>query len=298
MSSGRMSSRQSDGAKLKMMMSRRGCIAAFISACLLAAGGHFALADEPIEIFDAHLHYNWEPKPFYQLDEVLALFKKHRVTGILATSRPNSGTHALVGAKSDGLQVVPFIRPYRVRPDIQTWFNDPVIFELVQEEFKRGYYRGIGEFHLSGGAADTEWVKKTVDFAVANNLYLHAHADEAAVEILMRHNPKAQIIWAHTGFGLSENRVAALLAKYPKLWGELSYRSGITDAAGKLTPEWRALFERYPDRFLLGSDTWVPERWAAYGEIMAGYRAWLAQLPPKAAAQIAHGNARALFAAP
>jgi len=30
---------------------------------------------------------------------------------------------------------------------------------------------------------------------------------------------------------------------------------------------------------------------------MAGYRAWLAQLPPKIAAQIAHGNARALFGA-
>jgi hypothetical protein len=295
MPSGRMSWRRSDGAGPKMS-SRRGCIAALIAACLLALINDRARADERIEIFDAHLHYNWEPKPFYQLDEVLALFKKHRVTGILATSRPNSGTHALVGAKADGLQVVPFIRPYPVRPDIQTWFKDPVIFDLVQEEFKRGYYRGIGEFHLSSGDADNEWVKKTVDFAVANNLYLHAHADDAAVEILMRHNPKAQIIWAHTGFGLSGDRVAAMLAKYPKLWGELSYRSGITEGGGRLTAEWRALFERYPDRFMLGSDTWVPERWASYGEIMAGYRAWLAQLPPKAAAQIAHGNARALFA--
>lgn len=297
MSSGRVSWRRSDGA-VPEMMSRRGCITALIAACLLAGSSHRAPADEPIEIFDAHLHYNWEPKPFYQLDEVLALFKKHRVTGILATSRPNAGTHALAGAKADGLQVVPFIRPYRVRPDIQTWFKDPVIFDLVQEEFKRGYYRGIGEFHLSSGDADSEWVRKTVDFAVANNLYLHAHADDVAIEILMRHNPKAQIIWAHTGFGLSGERVAAMLAKYPKLWGELSYRSGITEGGGKLTPEWRALFERHPDRFLLGSDTWVPERWASYGDIMAGYRAWLAQLPPKVAAQIAHGNARALFATP
>jgi hypothetical protein len=270
--------------------------AAIIAAVtLIAVAGNRALADEPIEIFDAHLHYNWEPKPFYQLDEVLALFRKHRITGILATSRPNTGTHALVDAKAEGLQVVPFIRPYRVRADIGSWFNDPVIFDLVRDEFKRGYYRGIGEFHLSGKAADTEMVKKTVDFAVANNLYLHAHADDEAVEILMRHNPHARIIWAHTGFGLASDRVAAMLAKYPKLWGELSYRGGIVDGSGKLTPEWRALFERYPDRFLLGSDTWVPERWASYGEIMAGYRAWLAQLPLPVAKQIAHGNARALF---
>ena len=268
------------------------CIALVLSAVFPAR------AAEPIEIFDAHLHYNWEPKPYYQPDEVLALFKKHRITGILATSRPNTGTHALVDAKGEGLWVVPFIRPYRVRPDIQTWFNDPIIFELVQDEFKRGYYRGIGEFHLHGKAAESEWVKKTVDFAVANNLYLHAHSDDEAIEILMRHNPKAQVIWAHTGFGLSTDRVAAMLTKYPKLWGELSYRSGIVDGSGKLTADWRNMFEKYPDRFLLGSDTWVPERWASYGDIMAGYRAWLAQLPPKIAEQIANGNAKVLFAGP
>jgi hypothetical protein len=273
-----------------------GRIAALAALVLVAASGRLAVADEPIEIFDAHLHYNWEPKPYYQPDEVLALLKKHRVTGILATSRPNTGTHILMDAKADGLQVVPFIRPYRVRADIGSWFNDPVIFDLVQDEFKRGYYRGVGEFHLSGNAAGTDLVKQTVDFAVAHDLYLHAHADDEAVEILMRHNPRARIIWAHTGFGLDSRRVAAMLDKYPKLWGELSYRGGIVDGAGKLTPEWRALFERYPDRFLLGSDTWIPERWAAYGEIMAVYRGWLAQLPPAVAKQIAHGNARALFA--
>jgi hypothetical protein len=281
------------GSAMRFLLKHAAIVAA---VTLSVAAGDRAFAEEPIEIFDAHLHYNWEPKPFYQLDEVLALFKKHRVTGILATSRPNTGTHALMDSKAEGLQVVPFIRPYRVRADIGSWFNDPVIFDLVQDEFKRGYYRGIGEFHLSGKAADTEMVKKTVDFAVANNLYLHAHADDEAVEILMRHNPRARIIWAHTGFGLASERVAAMLKKYPKLWGELSYRSGITDGSGKLTPEWRALFERYPDRFLLGSDTWVPERWASYGEIMAGYRGWLAQLPAAAAKQIAHGNARSLFA--
>jgi hypothetical protein len=271
--------------------------AAALLAALVVAPAH---SDDRIEIFDAHMHYNWEPKPYYQPDEVLEVFRKNRVTGILATSRPNTGTHVLMDGKASGkvgdLQVVPFIRPYRVRADIGSWFNDPVIFDLVQEEFKRGYYRGVGEFHLTGKAADTEMVKKTVDFAVANNLYLHAHADDEAVEILMRHNPRAQIIWAHTGFSLAPDRVAAMLIKYPKLWGELSYRSGIVDGSGKLTPQWRVLFERYPDRFLLGSDTWVPERWASYGDIMDGYRAWLAQLPPAVAKQIAHGNARALFA--
>lgn len=270
-------------------------IASLAGALLLLCAGPRANAADRIEIFDAHLHYNWEPKPYLPLQDVLALFRKHGVTGILATSRPNLGTHALVAAKAEGLWVVPFIRPYRIRADIGSWFNDPAIYDLVIEEHKRGGYRGVGEFHLTGRAAASDWVRKVVDFAVANNLYLHAHADEEAVEILIGHNPKSRIIWAHTGFSLAPERVAALLDKHAALWGELSYRGGIADDNGTLTPAWRALFERYPDRFLLGSDTWVNERWANYGAIIAGYRRWLAQLPPEIAAKIANGNAKALF---
>ena len=275
-------------------MLRRAPIA-LIFVAILAVFAAPVRADDRIEIFDAHLHYNSEPTPFYSLDRVLALFREHRVTGIIATSRPNDGTRALVAAKPEGLWVVPFIRPYRVRADIQSWFSDPVIFELVQEEFKRGYYRGIGEFHISGRAAAGDWVKKTVDFAVANDLFLHAHADAEAVEILMGHNPKARIIWAHTGFSLEAERVAAILTRFPQVFGELSYRGGIVDGGGKLTTEWRNLFTKFPDRFLLGSDTWINERWATYGDIMAGYRVWLAQLPKDVAEKIANGNAKRLF---
>lgn len=254
-----------------------------------------ATADEPVEIFDAHLHYNWEPNPHFQLADVIALFKRNRVSGILATSRPNTGTHALVDAKADGLWVVPFIRPYRIRADIMSWMGDPTIYELVKEEYGRGYYLGIGEFHLSGNAAANEWVRRIVDFAVEKELFLHCHCDAEALEILYRHNAKARIVWAHSGFSLEPERVAALLEKYPQLWGELSYRSGITDGAGQLTSDWRALFERHADRFLIGSDTWISERWASYDRILLDYRQWLAQLPPAVAAKIAHGNARALF---
>ncbi|MBN8981977.1 MAG: amidohydrolase family protein [Rhizobiales bacterium] len=274
-------------------------LSAVAFAALVAANASCSAAEDPIAIFDTHMHYNWEPKPYYTVDEVIGVFKKNNVTGILSTSRPNTGTVALMDAKANGktgdLFIVPFIRPYRIRADIQTWFTDPTIFDLIQEEYKRGYYRGIGEFHISGKAAGGAWVKKTVDFAVEHDLYLHAHSDDEAVEILFSHNPKAKIIWAHTGFGLSHERVAEMLTKYPMLWGEMSYRSGIT-SGGRLTPEWRALFTKFPNRFLLGSDTWIPDRWASYGEIMSEYRGWLAQLPPEVAAKIANGNAKRLFA--
>lgn len=261
----------------------------FSSQCAAQAPTH------GIPLFDAHLHYNWEPKPLYPVEKVLSLFREHNITGILATSRPNDGTRALVEAKPKGVWVVPFIRPYIVRSDIQTWFNDPKIFELVQSEYKRGYYRGIGEFHLTGNAAATDWVKRTVNFAVEHGLFLHAHADDEALEILFGHNPGASIIWAHTGFGTSPEKVARYLERYPKLMGELSYRYGITEGDGRLTEEWKRLFLKYPDRFLVGSDTWINERWTSYGSIMNEYRGWLAQLPRDVAEKIAFRNAERLF---
>lgn len=268
---------------------------AIAALAALTLGSLLTRAAEPIEIFDAHLHWNWEPKPHFSLSEVLELFKRNRVTGILATSRPNDGTHALVAAKAEDLWVVPFIRPYRIRADIVSWMGDPSIHQLVLEEFKRGYYRGIGEFHLAGKAAANEWVRRTVGFATENSLYLHCHCDAEALEILFSHDSKARIIWAHTGFSLDSVRVGELLASYPALWGELSYRSGITDATGRLTSTWRELFMRHGDRFLIGSDTWIADRWANYDAIIAGYRAWLGDLPPDVAQKIAHGNARRLF---
>jgi hypothetical protein len=234
-----------------------------------------AQAQQQIEIFDAHLHYNQEPKPFYSLDQVRDVFRRNVITGIVATSRPNKGTHELVDAKWSELKVVPFIRPYRVRNDMQTWFNDPTIFELIKEEYARGYYRGIGEFQIYGKSAQSDWVKKMVDFAVGRNLYLHAHCDEEALLILFGHNPKAKIIWAHTGFSVSPARVAGLFDDHKDtLWGELSYREGITGGDGKLTSEWGNLFARYSDRFLLGSDTWINERWFGYDTIFKEYRGW------------------------
>jgi hypothetical protein len=252
-------------------------------------------AAQQIEIFDAHLHYNQEPNPLYTREAVLEIFRRNGVTGILATSRPNKGTHQLMETKTPGLWVVPFIRPYRQRADIQTWFNDPSIYELVLDEYKRGYYRGIGEFHIYGKSAASDVVKKIVNFAVERNLYLHAHCDEEALLILFAHNPKAKIIWAHTGFTTAPARVAELFDAYPALWGELSYRSGITNGEGSLSGEWRSLFAKYSDRFFLGSDTWINERWLSYDAIMRGYRGWLAQLPPDQAKRIASGNAKRLF---
>jgi hypothetical protein len=271
---------------------RRLFASVLVSALAFVPG---ALAQPALKIFDAHLHYNQEPNPTFTLDQVLAIFKRNGVSGILSNSRPNKGTHQLVDSKAPGLWVVPFIRPYRTRDDVQGWSSDPAISELIESEYKRGYYVGVGEFHIYGPAAERPVVKHAVNFAAERDLYILAHCDEQALLTLHRHNPKAKIIWAHTGFSTPPARVRELLQTYPALMGELSYRSGITDGAGKLAPEWRDLFASHSERFLLGSDTWIPGRWESYDQIMSGYRSWLAELPADQARRIAHGNAERLF---
>jgi predicted TIM-barrel fold metal-dependent hydrolase len=276
-------------------MGRPSKLLVLVTVLTVNLGASGVSSNQAIPIFDAHLHYNAEPKPYYPLEQVLALFRRLNVTGVLANSRPNDGTRALVEAKPRDLWVVPFIRPYSVRDDIQTWFDSTKTDELVLNEYKRGYDKGIGEFHLYGDQGLTPVVRRVVETAVRDNLFLHAHTDEAALEILFKHNPNVRVIWAHTGFGTPTKQVETYLKRYPSLICELSYRSGITDAQGNLTPEWRALFTTYPDRFLVGSDTWTDSRWQGYAEIMAEYRAWLGQLPADVAAKIAYQNAQQLF---
>ena len=104
-------------------------------------------------------------------------------------------------------------------------------------------------------------------------------ATRTALLLLFGHNPKARIIWAHTGFSTAPARVRELLETYPGLMGELSYRGGITERAASCRPTGATLFARHSERFLLGSDTWINERWFAYDGIMKTYREWLAQLP-------------------
>jgi predicted TIM-barrel fold metal-dependent hydrolase len=249
-------------------------------------------------LFDAHLHYNDDAREPYPVGAVMELFAKNGVKAILANSRPNDGTRALVEAHRKaprpGFHVVPFIRVYRDRSDYGTWFGRPEVAQMIEDEHGRGYYRGIGEFHLAGAEADTAVVKRIVDFAVAKGLLLHCHCDPPALETLYRHNPAARVIWAHTGFTTPLAEVEALLAKYPQLWGELSYRWDVVEGR-TLTAEWKAFFTKRADRFLAGSDTWVNQRWQSYPEIIAYYRVWLGQLPPAAASRIAWRNAAALF---
>ncbi len=281
-----------------------------LALCALAASA--AAADYTGPLFDAHLHYNEEAwnglAGPHSPEDVLARMQRSGVRAIVANSRPNDGTRSLASspqARQAGVAVVPFVRLYRNRADYDNWYRDPAIYEMVETELARGTalgpYRGIGEFHLHDSAnANGPVARKLMALADDKGLAVLAHVDDAAIDLLMANTAsrghKTRLIWAHTGIGGAPvARVDQLFARYPLLMGELSYRPGLTCESGTLCPEWRALLAKYPGRFMVGSDTWVNQRWQYYEETMKGYRTWLGELPPALARRIAWDNAADLF---
>lgn len=285
---------------------------ALLLAALLGVAPWAGAADYTGPLFDAHLHYNeeaWDGRQGpHPVADVLARMQRNGVRAIVANSRPNDGTKSLAQApetRRAGVTVVPFVRLYRNRADYTAWFRDETIYEMVQAELARGTaagpFRGIGEFHLYDSAnANGAIARRLMILAEEKDLAVLAHVDDVAIDLLMAHTPSQgrnlRLIWAHTGIGgATPARVDALFARYPRLMGELSYRPGLTCENGKLCPEWRQLLLKYPTRFMIGSDTWVNQRWQYYDDLMQGYRAWLGDLPPDVARRVAWDNGASLF---
>ena len=211
------------------------------------------------------------------------------------SSTPDDGTIALYERAPE--IVIPILRPYRGPGELATWTRDGTVVAYLMSRYRPGVHRGIGEFHLGPGEADLPVVRQVVAMAVREDLVLHAHADARAAEELLRIDPRARVLWAHAGLGEGAATVGALVDRYPRLLVELALRSDVAPG-GELDPEWRALFLRHPDRFMYGTDTWVPERWNALVDSAESARMWLRDLPEDVARAIAYGNAERVFAAP
>jgi hypothetical protein len=264
------------------------------AAMLLALAGPGLARAADLPIVDAHVHYSHDAWAVVPPREAVAILRKAGVKRALVSSSNDDGTQKLLAEAPD--IIIPELRPYRTRADLGTWVRDDAIVAYVEERLRRHRYVAIGEFHLYGADADLPVPRRIVELARQYGLMLHAHSDAEAVERLFRLDPGARILWAHAGFERPE-RVREMLRKYRNLWADLAFR---TDHApgGKLAPEWREAFLEFPDRFMVGTDTFVPERWHFVPEHAAWSRAWLAELPPEVAERIAWRNGEAVLGAP
>ncbi|MGQ0663909.1 MAG: amidohydrolase family protein [Pseudomonadota bacterium] len=142
-------------------------------------------------------------------------------------------------------------------------------------------------------------------------------ATMGALERLLAHNPKAKIVWAHGGSdpigGMTPGAIGRMMDTHPNLY--VSIRVGPAQAPmqnkalvgrGTLDAAWAALLNRHPDRFVIGTDSFVPSpaiKGGGPGLTFAEKRIptlqatvqFLSLLPPDVAPKIGRDNAVRIY---
>lgn len=133
-------------------------------------------------------------------------------------------------------------------------------------------------------------------------------ANLAAFERLLAHNRKASIIWAHAGTDPLRQRTPELQRELMQRHGNLysSIRVGLGGAHptamasedGRIKGAWRQLLIDFPERFVIGSDSFHPVLMSSRrtpAQALERSRMLLEQLPGPVAQAIAWDNAVRLF---
>ena len=263
-----------------------------LAIALTAYAATLASAQTPRPIIDVHIHYSQDAWSMLPPPEAIKVLRQAGLRKAFVSSSSDDGTQMLLKAAPD--LIVPVLRPYRSRGETGTWTKDASIIAHVEGRLKVNTYAGIGEFHVYGADADTAVMRRMVELAKERKIFLHAHSDADAVERMFKQNPEALVLWAHSGFERVD-KVRAMVTKHKTLWADLAFR---TDQApsGKLDAAWRQLFVDFPDRFMVGTDTYTPERWHYVVEHANYSRKWLNELPADLADNIAFRNAERLAA--
>ena len=139
-------------------------------------------------------------------------------------------------------------------------------------------------------------------------------ANLAGFERLLAHNRKAKILWAHAGADpvgyFTPKLVRELLGRHPNL--ALSVRptapfpGSMVHPKGAINDDWIALLGDFPDRFVIGSDSFVvakaytgaeaPRIFEQRSEIQRrGIRRLLSHLPADLARRIGYENAERIY---
>jgi predicted TIM-barrel fold metal-dependent hydrolase len=194
-----------------------------------------------------------------------------------------------------------------------------------------GVFSGIGEFtvhkefvsaKVAGETASltNPALDRILDFAAEAGLVVILHNDIdmpfpkpgqepymlAQLKALFVRHPDATIIWAHIGLGrivrpLGEQAtIVERVCTEPSLrhvyldvsWDEVAKYATATPEATQRTAD---VINRYPDRFLFGTDEVAPKDQASYMKVYDTYAPLFAKLTPEASRKLRIGNYERLF---
>ena len=194
-------------------------------------------------------------------------------------------------------------------------------FILVHHAYDVGGGETGGEIRLD---VDHELMHRIAKLARAHRVpvLFHAEAEDrpaAQAEALFAASPDTLFIWAHNCGRASAARIAERLRRFPNLMCDLGHmfngprtKGGygkswprktswifqVQDDVGRVLPEMKRLFDEFPDRFMIGTDTAHTPYLRSYEYRIAIFRIMLAQLKPEAARKIGFENAQRLFKRP
>jgi len=229
-------------------------------------------------------------------------------------------------------------RPLLISPDRWKSPDKPAeeLLRFAESKLQTGVFRGMGEFILwhypysfpqgqRGGTvkipADTPLMKRFLDLSAKYLIpvIIHYEIDDesfSALKRMLEYGRSTTIILAHGGRPDSPT-LRAILDEYPNVYcdlggmtryggygrisegqGQWTVKNPIDDGTGHLRREWKALYEQYPDRIMIGTDFAHPEPWVVprfYKQCIHEFRSLLSDLSPGAAEKIGFRNAQKLF---
>jgi predicted TIM-barrel fold metal-dependent hydrolase len=249
-------------------------------------------ADGTLPIFDAHFHWISPASDAYTAEELLARMDEGAACRSIVSSTPNDRTLELWELAPT--RVVPAFRLYRTEDDKFQWSERTDMGAFMGQGLPEADFAALGEFHLFEGARlDAPGLQALVEAARSSGLDLLAHVEPTHIDYLFEAVPGTRIIWDHAGFQ-TPAMLEPYLERYPSLWVDLAGRDEDVAPGGNLDPAWADLIERYPDRFMVGSDPWTVELSTNYVWTLETIRHWVAQLPPDVAAKVAYRNGQEL----
>lgn len=252
-------------------------------------------AIQDLPIFDAHIHYREPAWDAYPVESVIEMMDRNGVAMGLVSSTPDEGTIMLWEYAPN--RIVPELRPYHGSAGSSNWTKVRDMEAYLTDRLNRYPHEGVGEFHIHRlDTSDEPLFRSVIKMARDRDIYLHVHSSTEPIRWLYSLDPQVKIIWAHAGLSDSATAVYELMDTYPDLLADTSLRENEILGWGRgLDPDWEKIIFAFPDRLMVGSDTWVNGQWDDYDEIIQSNRAWLALLPRDIAEQIAFRNAERVF---
>jgi predicted TIM-barrel fold metal-dependent hydrolase len=237
----------------------------------MLAAGCAATPPPAAPIFDAHVHLNDERMQLALMDE----YGIGRAVIFWGRLSDNEAIAQAAARHPERFVAFASVSPERGAYRIQWERDDPALVAQLEALMATGRYRGIGEISVvhaaAAGFAATDFsplsptMRGILEVARRHRVPVMVHCEvERMGELarLLEAFPDVAVIWAHGGYTALDD-ARRMLVRHANLFYELSARTWPRHprspdytivAEGRIAPEWLALIESMPRRFLVGTD--------------------------------------------